>query len=246
MRYTYLMQKTHPLVGLGIILGASFLLATAIGMGTIWRIRAQSDLVSVTGSAKMQVTSDQAKWTTQVSRTVRESTLKAGYDQIARDLVLAKDFLYAQGIPESEITVNPVNMYEVYEQNQPADKRYTLSQNIVVQSPDVDKLTRASNNVSKVISQGVIFSSLSLEYYYSKLPEARIALLSQAIDDAKARATELAKNSGNKVGKLKSATSGVVQVQSLNSTDISDYGMYDTSQVEKQITVTVKAAFTLR
>jgi uncharacterized protein len=239
-------KNTHPIVGLGIILGGAFLVATLLSMGTLFRIRAQSDLVSVTGSAKMQVTSDQAKWTAQVTRSVRQSGLKAGYDQIARDLALAKAFLTAQGITEAEMTVQPVSMMEVYEQYPSTDKPYTLSQIIIVQSPNVDKVTRASNNVSGIISQNVIFTTQSLEYYYSKLPEARIALLSQAIDDAKTRATELAKTSGSSVGKLKSASSGVVQVQSLNSTDISDYGMYDTSQIEKQITVTVKASFTLR
>ncbi len=239
-------KKIHPLVGLGIILGGSFVVAMLLGVATVFRIRAQSDIVSVTGSAKMQVTSDQVKWTTQVSRGVRESTLSSGYTTLARDLTLAKAFLVSQGIMESEMTVQPVAMFEVYEQHQPVDKRYTLSQTITIQSSDVAKVTRASNAVASLINQGVIFTSLSLEYYYSKLPEARIALLSQAIDDAKARAGELAKNSGKKVGKLKSATSGVVQVQSLNSTDISDYGMYDTSQIEKQITVTVKAGFTLK
>ncbi len=239
-------QKLHPLVWLGIVLGGSFLVATLLGAFTVFRIRAQSDIVSVTGSAKMQVTSDQAKWSTQISRAVRESGLKGGYDQLARDLEVAKTFLKEQGIEPTEMTISPINMYEVYEQNQPVDKRYTLSQTITVQSSDVAKITRASNAIGSVIGRGVIFNSLSLEYYYSKLPESRIALLSQAIDDAKARAKELAKNSGNTIGKLKSASSGVVQVQSLNSTDISDYGMYDTSQIEKQITVTVKAAFTLR
>ena len=239
-------QKLHPLVWLGIVLGGSFLIATLLGAFTLFRIRAQGDVVSVTGSAKMQVTSDQAKWTTQISRSVRESTLKSGYDQLARDLEGAKSFFAGQGITEAEMTISPINMYEVYEQNQPVDKRYTLSQTITVQSSDVAKVTRASNAIGTVAGKGIIFSSLSLEYYYSKLPESRIALLSQAIDDAKARAKELAKNSGNTIGKLKSASSGVVQVQSLNSTDISDYGMYDTSQIEKQITVTVKATFSLK
>lgn len=244
MKYSF--RNTNPLVGLGIILGASFLLAAILGMGTIFRIRAQSDLATVTGSAKMQVTSDQAKWTVRLTRNVRQSTLKGGYDQIARDLALAKSFLTTQGITDAEMTVSPIDMMEVYEQYPSADKPYTLSQTIIIQSSDVDKLTRASGNVASIIGQGVIFSTQGLEYYYSKLPEARVALLSQAIDDAKARAQELAKTSGSRVGKLKSATSGVVQVQSLNSTDISDYGMYDTSQVEKQITVTVKASFTLK
>lgn len=238
------MKHLHPLVQLGIILGGSFLVAILISMATLTRLRA--DVVSVTGSAKMEVISDQAKWTTQVTRTVYESDLKSGYAQIASDAQKARTFLLAQGITEDELTVTPVSMYEVYTQDSNAPKRDTLTQVFTVQSSDVDKITRASNNLSGIINQGVIFSSQSLEYYYSKLPDARIQLLSQAIDDAKARATELAKNSGSKVGALKSATSGVVQVQSRNSTDVSDYGSYDTSQIEKQITVTVKATFSLR
>lgn len=239
-------KDLHPLVTLGIILGASFLVAVLISMLTLFRLRSASDVVSVTGSAKMEVTADQAKWTTQVTRTVRESNLKVGYDQIAQDTTKAKAFFVAQGISDTELNVTPVAMNEVYQQNQVAEKLYNLSQTFTVQSDDVQKMTRASNNLSGIINQGVIFSSLSLEYYYSKLPDARIQLLSQAIDDAKARATELAKNSGSSVGSLKSATSGVVQVQSRNSTDVSDYGSYDTSQIEKQITVTVKATFSLK
>lgn len=240
------LRNQHPLVQLGIILGASFLIAVLLSMATIVRLRSYNDIVAVTGSAKIEVTSDQAKWTTQVTRTVYESDLKNGYAQIAQDATKARAFLTAQGITEEELSVTPVSMFEVYSQDAGAPKRYTLSQTFTVQSTDVAKLTKASNNLSGIINQGVIFSSLSLEYYYSKLPEARIELLSSAIDDAKARATELAKNSGSKVGSLKSATSGVVQVQSRNSTDVSDYGSYDTSQIEKQITVTVKATFSLR
>lgn len=239
-------KKMHPLVLLGIILGGSFIVAVGISMATLFRLRAAGDIVAVTGSAKMAVTSDQAKWTTQISRTVRESNLKGGYDQLAQDLTKTKAFLTAQKIDDTEITISPVSMMEVYQQNQAAEKIYTLSQTLTVQSIDVAKLTSASKNITAIVGQGVIFSSIALEYYYSKLPEARIQLLSQAITDAKARATELAKNSGRGVGALKSASSGVVQVQSLNSTDVSDYGSYDTSQIEKQITVTVKASFTLK
>jgi hypothetical protein len=55
----------------------------------------------------------------------------------------------------------------------------------------------------------------------------------------------LAESSGKKVGQLKSASSGVVQVLSANSLDVSDYGSYDTSKVDKNIMLTVKASFTL-
>lgn len=240
------MSKYHPLVILGFILGISFLLSVVISLVTVFRLRSLNDTITVTGSAKMEVTSDKVKWTTQVSRTVRASELKSGYAQMASDSKKVKGFLLDQNIKEDELTIAPIAMNEIYQQNQAAEKIYNLYQNFTVQSDDVDKVTQASNNTVAVINQGVIFSSLNLEYYYSKLPEARISLLSQAVDDAKARAQEMTKNAGRKVGGLKSASSGVVQVQSLNSTDVSDYGSYDTSQIEKQITVTAKATFSLK
>ncbi|HTH92871.1 MAG TPA: SIMPL domain-containing protein [Candidatus Paceibacterota bacterium] len=239
-------EKQHPLVKLGAILGLSLIIAILIGMYTVFRVRAQNDVVTVTGSAKMEVTSDQAKWTAQTARTVTASSLKNGYAQMASDLVATKSFLKDQGITDSELTISPISMNEQYQQNQAAEKIYTLNQTFTIQSGDVQKITDAANHASALIDKGVIFSTNSLEYYYSKLADARIKLLSQAIADAKARVAELAKSSGRRVGTLMSANSGVVQVQSLNSTDVSDYGSYDTSQVEKQITETVKASFSLR
>ena len=51
---------------------------------------------------------------------------------------------------------------------------------------------------------------------------------------------------GKKIGVLKSASSGVVQVMAQNSVEVSDYGMYDTSKIEKEIMVTVKASFEIK
>ena len=93
------------------------------------------------------------------------------------------------------------------------------------------------------MDQGILFSTSSLEYYYSKLPDARVALLTDAIADAKARASKIAQAGGKNIGALQSASSGVVQVLSPNSANISDYGTYDTSSIQKEIMVTVKASF---
>jgi len=74
----------------------------------------------------------------------------------------------------------------------------------------------------------------------------RVSLLSDAIKDAQARAAKMAEATGRKVGDLKSAASGVVQVLSSNSLEVSDYGTYDTSKINKNVMVTVRAAFGLK
>jgi hypothetical protein len=72
----------------------------------------------------------------------------------------------------------------------------------------------------------------------------RVSLIGKAITDAKLRAESL--TFGGTVGKLKSAGTGVTQVVPVNSTDVSDYGTYDTSTIEKEVIVTVKASFVVK
>lgn len=238
------------MVPFGIIMGSALIIASIIAGATFYKIRSLDNTLSVTGSAKTDVVSDTVKWTSQITRPVKISNLQSGYTQIANDLVKVKKFLVDSGIPEDSITVSTVSFYEnySYQQNYQSytEKEYILSQTITVNSTDVDKITEISKNINAIVSSGVIFQTNSLEYYVSNLPELRVTLLGEAVKDAKARADSLAGASGKKVGSLKSATSGVVQVVSQNSTEISDYGSYDTSAINKQVMVTVKASFTLK
>jgi hypothetical protein len=96
------------------------------------------------------------------------------------------------------------------------------------------------------VNSGVFVSNTSLEYFYSGLPDARIKLSGEAIKDAKNRADSIATASGDRIGKLQSVTGGVIQVLPPNSTDVSDYGTYDTSTISKVITLSVRAAFTIK
>ena len=121
-----------------------------------------------------------------------------------------------------------------------------MVQNIEVQSDEVKKIDALAKNTMELIKKGVLFTTNSLEFYYSKLPEVRVELLDSAVADAKARANKLAEAGGKKIGVLKSASSGVVQVMAPNSVEVSDYGMYDTSKINKEVMVTVKASFEIK
>lgn len=85
-----------------------------------------------------------------------------------------------------------------------------------------------------------------MEYYYSKLPELRIELIPDAINDAKLRAQKIAEGSGKKIGVIKSANLGVVQVLPVNSTEVSDWGTYDTSTIEKEVMIPVTVIFEIK
>ena len=229
-----------------LLLGVFMLLAVVVGAYTFYQVRSLDNTLTVTGSTTKQVTSDHVKWTGVISRIAKVSTLKQGYTDLAKDLIVVQDFLKSKNIPADQIVVSPVFMDQNYDQPQGAERSYTLRQTIDINSSDVNGISEIAKNINPLIEKGVIFSTQSLEFTYTKLPDERVNMLSDAVKDAKARAMELAKSSGKSVGQLKSASSGVVQVMSANSTDVSDYGMYDTSKIEKNIMMTVKASFTLK
>lgn len=224
----------------------ALVISTCIGAYTFYQIRSLDNTLTVTGSSTKQVTSDHVKWIGSINRVVKASSLKAGYADMARDLTEVKAFLKEKNIPDEQIVISPVFMDQNYDQPQGAERSYTLRQTIDVNSSDVNTIAEIAKNIQPLIEKGVIFSTVSLEYTYTKLPEERVAMLADAVKDAKARASKLAESSGKSIGQLKSASSGVVQVMSANSLDISDYGSYDTSKVEKSIMLTVKASFTLK
>ncbi len=227
------------------VLGLAIIVSTLIGAYTFYKVRSFDNTLTVTGSATKEVTSDHVKWVGAINHIATAATLKQGYADMASDLAEVKAFLKDKNIPDDQVVVSPVFMDQNYDQNTQAARSYTLRQTIDVNSDDVKGIDDMAKNISPLIQKGVMFSTQSLEFTYTKLPQERVDLLSAAIVDAKARASKLAQSSGKSVGTLKSASSGVVQVMSTNSQDVSDYGSYDTSQIEKNIMLTVKASFSL-
>lgn len=234
---------------LALTIGAALIIATVVG-GLFYMFKGTSaDVLTVTGSARKEVTADTVLWRTNITRNVGYAGLKAGYAQMATDLAVVKDFLKSNNVVDESVTVQPIMMIEDYNNNGPVaqeSKRYTLNQYVEIKSADVNGITDLAQKSSELINKGVIFQSNGLEYYYTQLADLRVSMLGEAIADAKARAVSMAKAGKQRVGNLQSASSGVVQVMSRGSVDVSDYGSYDTSKIQKDVMVTVRAAFKVR
>ena len=239
------MEKPTKLIPFGVILGLSLVIAALLVSGTLLDIKELNNVISISGSAKLPVTSDSARWTGNFSRTAFATNLKSGYEAMKKDEGLVAAYLDEQGFA-GKYEISPVYMYEIYKSDAYAPKEYNLTQSIEVKSDDVEKVKNLAKNIEKVIAQGVIFSSNPVEYYYSKLPDVRVSLLPEAIKDAKARAQAIADSSGAKVDDVKSVAMGVVQVMPLGAIEVSDYGSYDTSSIEKEVMITVKVTFGLK
>ncbi|MCE5329745.1 SIMPL domain-containing protein [bacterium] len=239
------MEKSNKLIYFGTIVGICFIIGILIFSFTFYKVRTADNSMWVTGSFKQKVNSDIAKFSAGFSRNVPAEDLKSGYSQMKTDEGIVKKFFTDAGFNEKDLQISPVYMDAPFMYDPNAAKEYILRQNVEIQSKEIQKLTDLSKNVQNLINSGVIFSINSIQYYVTNLPELRINLLADAVKDAKARAQKIAEGTGKKIGTIKTANMGVVQVLPVNSTDVSDYGTYDTSTVEKEVMVTVTVLFTL-
>ncbi|MBP9748691.1 SIMPL domain-containing protein [Patescibacteria group bacterium] len=244
---------TKTSVAAAALVGLSLIVSTVIGTMAYSSAKASANTISVTGSAERVITSDTAKWRGGFTRTVPTEQLKEGSAAMQADLRIVLTYLKKQGFTDAEVTVDAVSI-NPYCPSDPGsygcDGRvtgYTLQQSLVVESQNVEKVTTlAKEGTNALIGEGLIFVGQNVEYYYSKLADLKLEMLADATGNAKARAQHIADSTDAVLGRIQSASMGVFQVTAVNSTELSDYGAYDTSVKEKKVTAVVRAAFGLR
>jgi len=233
----------------GIFISIGLILTGSIGAYTYYQSKRLGNVVTVTGSAQENITSDIIKWKTSFSRTVTPDNVKQGYIEMQSDYKIVGKYLVDNGIPKNETVIGQVNLVPVYNYYNGGQTltNYTLVQRIEVQSSDIEKINEVGKRAGvELANLGVIFSDDAEEYYYSKFADLKVEMLTEATKNAKDRAEKIAESTGAQIGDLQSASMGVFQVTAVNSTDLSDYGTYDTAAIEKQVTAVVKTSFNLK
>lgn len=239
-------MKNNPNLIPAAILGLAFIIASFIAGYTFYSIRSLDNVLVVTGSAKESVKADNVKWSINVNRVVPEYSVASAYSEVTSNVAKVKQYLLKNGVTETELSVSPVFSDDYWSGKDNGVRQINVRQTITITSKDVGRIKTISENLNVLAQQGVIFSPSAPEYYVSNLPELRVSLIGKAVIDARSRAESIAKSTGQSVGKLKGASSGVVQVLQQNSNDVSDYGQYDSSTIDKDVTVSVRATFTVR
>ena len=210
--------------------------------------KATHEVITVTGSANKPITSDYVVWS--ASFDVRDADLSRGYKRLGSDLAKVKEYLQAKGIKTDELTIPQVGTQQLYKKDNRGNDTnelidYRLIQSIEVHSTDVTNVTAISRAITELIDQGVQLNSGAPQYHYRKLDELKLEMLAHATENAKQRAANMANATGNHIGVIRSAKMGVFQIAPVNSTDVTDYGMNDTSSLDKKVTAVVAATFAI-
>jgi hypothetical protein len=213
---------------------------------TVRSVKRSSNSITVTGSAKRLIRSDYIVWRGSLS--AQNVQLSAGYQELKRNGDRVRQFLTAHHVPDSSVAFGAIESYSVPEVTDNGRETgrtlaYRLTQSFEIRSAQVDSIAQLSRSTGELISEGVPLNSSPPEYLFTRLSEMRMEMLAQATEDAKNRAEKIAHSAGSRIGPVRSARMGVFQLTPRYSTDVSDYGIYDTSSLEKDITAVVSVSF---
>lgn len=230
-------------ITLGAIIGFSLIISTKIVSSSL-----SKDIVTVTGSAYEIVKSDSGSL--DFGLTVKKATKQEAYSALQTQLKIVKDYLQNKGIDTLE--TKPLNGYYNYKRDAKTGaytdipESYSLTQPIVIHSKNVELIKEISNEITGLINKGVDVNVYTPSYDYSRLPELKVTLLEKASQDAKNRASSMLKPTRNTVGKIQSVKMGVYQITPVDSTNVSDMGINDTSTIDKKVTAVANVSFKIK
>jgi len=241
--------KNSQIIILGVCIAIATIASSVIlSQGFLKVMKFTREQISVTGSAQKEIRSDYIVW--KGSFSLRQADLPTAYRKLNEDLGKVKKYLVAKGIAEKEIIVSQISIEKVYKKNEKGNNTndiqwYYLSQGVEIRSKEVDKVTQISRESTALINDNIEFESGVPEYFYTKLDELKIEMLAKATENAKLRAENMVKATGNKIGSIRSAKMGVFQITPVTSTEISDWGVNDTTSLEKKVMAVVTVSFAI-
>lgn len=235
------------ILSLSLLVGL-YLAGQQIGQGTA-RFRADNRSLIVKGLAEQEVKADLATWNIAFRRAGND------YAQLQSEIKADKEavqaFLTKQGFTPAEVQQQPTRTVDKltneYSNNQGEDKaRFILTGKYTVKSKNVDQVATALGHLDELQAQGILLDSdggANPSYALTNFnDQLRPLLLDQATANAKVTAEQMAKKMGVKVGKLRSANQGVIQI--FGADQENEYG--GEGSVQKKLRVVSTFEFDLK
>jgi uncharacterized protein len=231
-----------------LFLGLLSLAVAAVWIGhifasTIHDAKHAHDTITITGSARKPISADLAQWELEVKGEAG-TEVAAAYDARTAGSSLAT-FLREAGIAPKDISPEVVQSEVVTTRIDKKHTRttYVVSQGYGVSSRQIDVVARAATRLGTLLERGIDVSAQPLAYVSTNLDAAKLDALAAATAEARRRAEILVKGLGGHLGRMRASSLGVYQITPRNSTEISDYGVNDTSSRLKDVTAVVSATF---
>jgi len=229
-------------------LPAGVIISTHLARRSFERVKLRGQTIRVKGYAERDIVSDLARWRAGI--VVRDEELASGYRKLESQRAELLQLLASNGFPSEQVGIAPVSISNLYERTKEGDRTdkvigHRLTQYFAISSEDVASVARVARTSSDLIRSGIHLDADSPEYLYTKLESLKLEMLNEASANARERANQLVSHTAPALGPLRSASQGVFQITPRFSTEVSNYGINDTSSMEKTIKAVVTMEYAL-
>ncbi len=180
------------------------------------KLRTADRYVTVKGSAEKIVDADLVVWP--LSQTVGGNELGAVQAQLETNTATIRGFLSGAGFKDDEIVVSPPRLEDrwtyAYGDNRPPE-RYRYSNTVTLRTNRVQDALVALRRSGDIVAKGVMLNTEEgggPEFDYTKLNDIKPSLIAEATEAARKSAEQFAKDSGARLGGIRSANQGVVSI----------------------------------
>jgi len=195
-------------LSLGLVTGGAF-----IGNG-LERFRMADRSIVIKGLAEQSVESDFVTWPLTVRRA--GDSFQAVQRSLASDRDKLVDFLQGLGFTGSEMEIRPLMVTDAYSREYASSNsptRYSGSALVIVKSSRVAAVSAAALGTDPLIAAGVQLDlGTGPNYSLRAFNDAKGPLLKAATENAREQAVKFANESGARLGDLKSANQGIIQI----------------------------------
>ena len=181
------------------------------------KLRTADRYVTVKGSAEKIVDADLVVWP--LSQTVGGNELGAVQAQLDANTQTIRGFLTSAGFKDDEIVVSPPRLEDrwaySYGDNRPLE-RYRYSNTVTLRTGKVTEALAALRRSGDIVAKGVMLNTDDgggPNFDYTKLNDIKPALIAEATSNARKSAEQFAKDSGARIGGIRSANQGVVGIE---------------------------------
>lgn len=233
-------------LGLGTSVIASVAVATRAYTWKAQQDKAASQTISVKGYAREPIRADLATW--RIAARGSGPGLSEAFEQVSRHTDAVVAMLKGRGFTDQEIRLEAIHTEPIFARDASGNRTtrveaYQLDRPIVVRTDRVELVHRASGQLTDLLGQGVRVTPSAPRYTIADAEPIKIRLIGLATENARQRAAEIAGNAGGALGPIRSASQGVLQITQPASTSVSSFGQYDTSTIEKDISIVMTVVF---
>ena len=202
------------------VLAVSIMVAGYQVMSGLKLFRSYDRYVTVKGLSTKDVVADLAVWS--VNFTAISDDLPTA--QASLDASAAKVLAYfkAQGFADDEMRLAGITVTDKQAQTYGSDTsggpRYILAQTFSMRTTNIDNMVKASQNIATLIKDGVLLGqpnggfNPAPQYLFTKLNDVKPEMIAEATKNARSSAEQFAKDSGQKVGQIRSANQGIFEI----------------------------------